>query len=128
MDEGGIVNPEFSEKEQSLREQVEESELVLNDLNRELQGFEEKLEKLASLDQQYVLLGEACRSLEQLDDLGATHLFWDDRVGPDDAAQRVRDARSKIDKHCEQIVRVEKQRDALIEKIGAQNLTLDCLH
>ena len=122
------MNPEFSEKEQSLREQVEKSELALSDLNRELQGFEEKLEKLASLDQQYVLLGEACRSLEQLDDLGATHLFWDDRVGPDDAAQRVRDARSKIDKHCEQIVRVEKQRYALIEKIGAQNLTLDCLH
>ena len=122
------MNPEFSEKEQSLREQVEESEFVLNDLNRELQGFEEKLEKLASLDQQYVLLGEACRSLEQLDSLGATHLFWDDRLSPDDSAQRVSDARSKIDKHCEEIVRVEKQRYALIEKIGAQNLTLDCLH
>jgi len=122
------VNPEFSEKKQSIREQVEKSELALSDLNRELQGFEEKLEKLASLDRQYVLLGEACRSLEELDDLGATHLFWDDRIGPDDAAQRVRDARSKIDKHCEEIVRVEKQRYALIEKIGAQNLTLDCLH
>jgi hypothetical protein len=37
------VNPEFSEKEHSLLEQVEESELVLDELNRELQGFEEKL-------------------------------------------------------------------------------------
>ena len=70
------MNPEFSEKEQSLREQVEKSELALSDLNRELQGFEEKLEKLASLDQQFVLLGEACRSLEQLDDLGATCLLY----------------------------------------------------
>jgi len=122
------VNPEFSEKEQSLLEQVEKSGLELDGLNRELQGFEEKLEKLASLDQQYVLLGEACRSLEELDNLGATHLFWDDRVSPDGAAERVRDARSKIDKHCEEIVRVEKQRYALIEKIGQQNLTLDCLH
>ena len=122
------MNPEFSEKEQSLLEQVEKSGLELDGLNRELQGFEEKLEKLASLDQQYVLLGEACRSLEELDNLGATHLFWDDRVSPDGAAERVRDARSKIDKHCEEIVRVEKQRYALIEKIGQQNLTLDCLH
>ena len=122
------MNPEFSEKEQSLREQVEKSELALDELNRELQGFEEKLQKLASLDQQYVLLGEACRSLEQLDDLGATHLFWDEQVSADGAADRVRSARSKIDKHCEEIVRVEKQRYALIEKIGAQNLTLDCLH
>jgi hypothetical protein len=122
------VNPEFSEKEHSLLEQVEESELVLDELNRELQGFEEKLEKLASLDQRYVLLGEACRSLEVLDDLGATDLFWGDTVDPVGSADRIHEARSKIDKHCEEIVNVEKKRSALIEKIGEQNLTLDCLH
>lgn len=122
------MNPEFSEKEHSLLEQVEESELVLNELNRELQGFEEKLEKLASLDQRYVLLGEACRSLEVLDDLGATDLFWGDTVDPVGSADRIHEARSKIDKHCEEIVNVEKKRSALIEKIGEQNLTLDCLH
>lgn len=122
------MNPEFSEKEHSLLEQVEESELVLDELNRELQGFEEKLEKLASLDQRYVLLGEACRSLEVLDDLGATDLFWGDTVDPVGSADRIHEARSKIDKHCEEIVNVEKKRSALIEKIGEQNLTLDCLH
>ena len=122
------MNSEFSEQEQTLLEQVEQSERELDGLNRELQGFEEKLEKLASLDQQYVLLGEACRSLEELDDLGATHLFWGDQADHAGSANRIRDARSKIDKHCEEIVRVEKQRYALIEKIGQQNLTLDCLH
>ena len=122
------MNPEFSEKEHSLLEQVEESELVLDELNRELQGFEEKLGKLASLDQRYVLLGEACRSLEVLDDLGATDLFWGDTVDPVGSADRIHEARSKIDKHCEEIVNVEKKRSALIEKIGEQNLTLDCLH
>ena len=122
------MNPEFSEKEHSLLEQVEESELVLDELNRELQGFEEKLGKLASLDQRYVLLGEACRSLEDLDDLGATDLFWGDTVDPVGSADRIHEARSKIDKHCEEIVNVEKKRSALIEKIGEQNLTLDCLH
>ena len=122
------MNPEFSEKEQSLIEQVEESELVLDELNCELRGYEEKLEKLASLDQQYVLLSEACRSLEELDDIGSTHLFWGDEADPDSSADRIRDARDKINKHCEEIVHVEKQRYALIEKIGQQNLTLDCLH
>ena len=122
------MNPEFSEKEHSLLEQVEESELVLDELNRELQGFEEKLEKLASLDQRYVLLGEACRSLEELDDLGATDLFWGDKVDPVGSADRIQEARSKINDHCEEIVNVEKKRYALIEKIGQQNLTLDCLH
>ena len=57
------MTSEFSEQEQTLLEQVEKSERELDGLNCELQGFEEKLEKLASLDQQYVLLGEACRSL-----------------------------------------------------------------
>ena len=122
------MNPEFSEKEQSLLEQVEESELVLDELNRELQGFEEKLAQLASLDQRYVLLGEACRSLEDLDDLGATHLFWGEKGDAASSAERIRDARIKIDSHCEEIVNVEKQRYALIEKIGDQNLALDCLH
>jgi chorismate mutase len=82
----------------------------------------------ASLDQRYVLLGEACRSLEVLDDLGATDLFWGDTVDPVGSADRIHEARSKIDKHCEEIVNVEKKRSALIEKIGEQNLTLDCLH
>lgn len=122
------MNPEFSEEELALREQVEKSELVLDELRSELSVFDGQLEELAKIDHQFVLLGEACRSLEELDNLGATRLFWDEHQEGGIPAERIRAARRKIDEHSEAIIRVEERRQELIEKIGEQNQDLDCLH
>jgi len=128
MDEGEIVSSELSADELALREQVGESEKDLDGLNRELDSANDRLNELATHDRQYVLLGEACRSLEELDKLGATDLFWDGTADAGVSADRVQTARRKIDAHCEAIVKIERQRYKLIEKIDDQNLALDCLH
>ncbi len=128
MDEGKTVSPESSAEGLALREQVGTSEKDLDALYRELDSTNDQLNELATLDRQYVLLGEACRSLEELDKLGATDLFWDGTADAGVSADRVQTARSKIDAHCEAIVKIETQRYKLIEKIDDQNLVLDCLH
>jgi len=70
------------------------------DASHSLEGHEEKLRALdAELDTysnrrlQYQLLGSICTSLEQLDKMGASDLFWDSAstgYSPDKQLQRVR--------------------------------------
>src|SRR5664279_5712008 len=68
--------------------------------SRSLEGHEEKLRALdAELDTysnqrlKYQLLGTICTSLEKLDEMGASELFWDSKntgYSPDKQLQRVR--------------------------------------
>ncbi len=128
MDEGETVSPELSAEELALREQVGESEKDLDALLRELDSANDQLNELATLDRQFVLLGEACRSIEELDKIGATELFWDGAADAGVSADRIQTARRKIDAHCEAIVELERQRYKLIDRIDDQNLVLDRLH
>ena len=128
MDEGDPVDPEFPEDESSLREQVERSERAMGGLKRDVHAIDARLEELAQKNGQYDALSEVCRSLEELDGIGATHLFWDQRIGPDSPLEHIRNARRKAEKYREEIARVEDQRQSIIEKIGGQNDILDHLH
>ena len=87
------MSSEFSAEEHSLREQSEQSERVLGDLEIDLQATNAKLDMLAQKNAQYDVLSKVCHSLEELDVLGASHLFWGAQSGPDDAAGRLRNAR-----------------------------------
>jgi len=121
------VSAELSE-EQSLRQQVEQSERVLDGLQGELRAVDAQLDQLAQQNHQYEILARVCHSLEELDSLGAAHLFWDERSGPDSSAEHLRNARTNIDAFAEEIARVEAHREAILDKIGEQNGVLDYLH
>ena len=128
MDEGDTVSSGYPEEERSLREQVKRSEHVLQDLERDLHTAATELGELAQKNHQYDVLSRVCHSLEELDVVGATHLFWDERSGPDDPAEYLRNARRKIEEFGEEIARVEDRRQSIIDKIGDHNDVLDCLH
>ena len=128
MDEGDAVSSEYSEEERLLREQVEGSERDLDHLEGDLAAIDAELDVLAQRNHQYDILSQACHSLEELDGLGATHLFWDPNSGPDNPVEHLRNARRKIEAFGEEVVRVESRRDAILEKIGDQNHALDYLH
>ena len=67
-----------------------------------------------------------CRSLEELDDLGAAELFWQGRdTNPADYIEK---ARNRIHNFGESLLQVEQRRNAIFDKIGDQNVTLDGLH
>ena len=128
MDEGDTLDPEFSEDERSLQEQVEQSERVMSNLERDAHAIDAQLEELAQKNSQYDILSEVCRTLEELDSIGATHLFWDQRIGPDSPLEHLRNARRKADEFSEEIARVEHRRQSIIDKIAGQNDVLDHLH
>ena len=122
------MSSEFSEEERSLREEVERSERVLEDLERDLRAIDRELDELAQKNHEFEVLSQVCRSLEELDGLGAAHLFWDAQSGTDITAEHLRSARRKIDEFGEQIARVEGRRQTIVDKIGDQNDVLDYLH
>jgi len=128
MDEGDIVNSEFSAEEQALREQVEQSEQALRTLETDLRSVNNELGQLGGQHHQYDVLAQLCRSLEELDSIGATHLFWQANGGTEDPARHIEHARRKIEDYENAIFRVEERRQALIDQIGTHNAELDYLH
>ena len=122
------MSSEHSEQDQSLREQVDRSEYVLDDLEADLRSIDAKLEGLAQRNHHYELLAQVCRSLEELDDLGATHLFWGEQGDSADSVEHLRTARHKIAEFGEEIARVEEGRQSIIDRINDQNDVLDYLH
>ena len=128
MDEGDEVSSDFSVQEQSLKTQVEQSEEVLERLESDLQSVDAELEALADKHHQYKLLSDVCRSLEELENLGGSHLFWNDHDAGESQADRLVQARRQIDKHGDDVAKVESHRESIIDKIGGQNTALDYLH
>jgi outer membrane biosynthesis protein TonB len=128
MDEGGTVNPDFSDHERAIREDVERSEREMEELERELHTIESELEELVEQGPRYEALVRVCESMEELDNAGASHLFWDQIDRPENTAHHLVNARSKIHEFREEVARVEDRRDVVIDKIGDQDRVLDCLH
>ena len=122
------MSAKHSREEQTLWEKVGQSESVLEDLELELQSVDVELEALQQRMHNYDVLERACCALEELDGLGATHLFWDERTGPDNPIEHLRNARQKIDEFGAEIARVEEWRQSIMDKIGDQNDALDYLH
>jgi hypothetical protein len=126
MEEGDAVKPEYADDQTSLRAQVEDSEQVLADLEKDLRAVDRELEELAANNHKFEILGEVCRSLEELENLGGKALFWKD--GETDTAEYIREARDRIHDFGESIIKVESRRREIVVRIGDQNSELDCLH
>lgn len=122
------MSAEYSEEEQSLLEQVERSERTLDELESDLRSIDGELEALSEKSHQYDVLGQVCQSLEELDAMGATQLFWGAHDGPGRADDRIRRARRRIDEFGDEVAGVEARRQSIVEKIGNQNDVLDYLH
>jgi DNA repair exonuclease SbcCD ATPase subunit len=121
------VTVEYSDREQALREEVQENERVLDGLEQNLRAVDAEFAQLADKHHQYDVLARVCRSLEELDGLGVADLFW---ANSDDNARSTRlgHAQREIDAYEQEIARVEGRRNALVNEINEQNSTLDYLH
>jgi hypothetical protein len=120
------VSSEHSAEELSIRDEVERSERVLDDLEADLRSIDRELEELAQRSPQYELLEQVCRALDELDQLDARHLFWGHDA--EDAADRLRKARGKVDEFGEEVARVEQRREGVVNSINEHNVALDYLH
>jgi outer membrane biosynthesis protein TonB len=128
MDDTDTITSELSEEDSSIQEKVAQSERVMDSLERDMHAIETQLEELANRNPEFEVLGRVCESLEELDSVGATNLFWDRHIGPADSLDHLKNARQKADTFNKEIIRVEDQRQAIFDKIDVQNVVLDRLH
>ena len=127
MTEGDGVADEFSIEEDSLRASFEKSEQELQRMQHGLHLVDKELTEHAEKSHHYEVLGQVCRSLEELDSLGASELFWPADDDLESRHGRLEDARNRIDTYSARIDHLENLRTAIVAKIGDQNYDLDQL-
>ncbi len=128
MSQDDTVSLELSPEEIALKEQVEENQRVLEGFEKDLASIDAEHEALLEQSHRYDVLSRICRSLEELDELGAGDLFWDGQSDSELRDERLRHAHKQIDDFGAEIIALENRRDAIIEQIDDQNLELDYLH
>jgi outer membrane biosynthesis protein TonB len=122
MANGNLNNDHVAEK-QALLAAVKRREQSLQVLKRELHEIERALASLRAREQQIVLLGDVCQSLERLDSAGGSQLLWKG----EGTAEVLRAARGQIDEHRNAVQRAESRRDKLLANIRDQGDDLESL-
>ena len=115
-------------EELRLKEQLQYSERELEELERELAAIEGELEAKIAKSEGFEALVRVCDSLEELDKAGASHLFWGDIERPASNAEHLESVRSRINEFTDGIARIEDRRDAVLDKIGDKNRSMDYLY
>ena len=122
------MTEELTNKEHAIRNRFEESEQRLSDLETKLQRVNDELQSLVDKGHEFDVLGQVCRSLAELENIGAADLFWDSREGPQARSERLASAGERIEAYAAEIARTEDRRDEFLEDIGGQNQELDQFH
>jgi outer membrane biosynthesis protein TonB len=115
-------------EELRLKEQLQHSEHELERLERELVTIEGELEAQIAKSECFEALVRVCDSLEELDKAGSSHLFWGGIEGPASNDEHLQTVRGRIDEFTNGIARIEESRDAVLDKIGDKNRSMDYLY
>ena len=119
---------ELSEEALAVKRQLEEDERVLKSYESDLNAANAEIEKKLENSHQFDVLSRICRSLEELDELGAADLFWDQDQSAETRQARLRYAYQQIDEFGADVIALEKKRDSILDQIDDKNLALDYLH
>jgi hypothetical protein len=103
---------------QPLTEQIGSAQGQLGGLERDLRSIDAELERLAGQVEKFALLEQTCGSLERLETLGATELFWGRRAPRNDSAEHLAHIRRCVDDFRAEVKSCEGRRHAVLEQIG----------
>jgi len=121
------VNSSVSQLGRPLDAQIQQAHERLGGLEVSLRAIDGELDALSTQREQYVLLEQACGSLEQLSSLGVAELFWGERAPSQETDDHVSNIRTRIDDFHQRIEEIEDRRNALIEEIKGGQDVLDIL-
>ena len=127
MDERNEVSSAVSDDEKSLRDKIDRFEAELDGLERDLTVADRELERLGEKKHQFEVLDKICGSLEELDSLGAQHLFWGKQGDADEQSDHIDTARKNIEAFADEVKRAEEHRESIIDQIMDHNQVLDFL-
>jgi outer membrane biosynthesis protein TonB len=112
--------------DERIRQEILEAQQRLSGLQRKLSEIDTRLDGLGEQRTTYALLEQACGTLEQLEQLGADDLFWG-QEGVRPTGVHVRQVRERAESYLSHIGEVERQREAVIDRIKQGQDVLDIL-
>jgi len=121
------VTLQISQEELALRQQIEGEQHALAGLQQQMNAVERELEAHAAQREQFELLDQICTSLDRLEEMGAAGLFWGESTAPEVPARHLERVREEASAFCRTIAGIESRRQAIGERIAAQDDALGYL-
>lgn len=112
----------ISQRVQSIKVQIDKVNERIVSLEKNVRAFDDELASHSKQRHQYQLLGDICSSLDKLNEMGASDLFWDSGTtgyNPDQQLQRVRGVVAEFE---QKISAIEKLRAAEQDKIKKESV------
>ncbi len=130
--ENSAKDQQLAAQDQQLQEQIEQAREELATLESALQSVDRELESLAGQREQHSLLNDLCKSLDRLEELGASALFWGEHADAARVSSQVANARQQAEDFFARATATVERRNAIVAKIHAQDDTVanldDALH
>jgi hypothetical protein len=111
---------ELREKLRQAREQVEHLVDDLRSVDSEIAGLDTERH-------QYGVLQDICRGFDELEEIGASHLFWDSQSAGGSGPDQLRNVRSRIAGFEKRLAEMDERRQSILDQIQLQEDTADFL-
>lgn len=127
MDEAKQKSAEFADEERELLDEIARSGEALESLKAELDAVETEYTSVIADGPKFEALARVCSSFAELEEAGATALFWGDSGDRGDHAARLANARKELAAFESTVASLNDRRGELAGRIGSQNLKLEHL-
>ena len=114
----------LSTEQKDIQARADEARAEIAKLQGKQAKLDTKLTELAEQRRQYELLDQVCESLEQLDRLGAAHLFWGEEKQSDRVGEQVMRARTAATAFVQKVRDIEQEKALLGARIRDEEFTL----
>lgn len=111
--------------QQTLVARLAEARHKLVVIAQELRGVDAELDDLIEDRLKHRALQDVCTSLEKLNVMGGTDLFWGEGTSPTASADHVRRVRGRVDAFNARISEIENRRQALVDRVKEQQEQTD---
>jgi outer membrane biosynthesis protein TonB len=109
----------------ALNSQLDQTQANLESLEAQLRAIDAELEQHAVEQRQIAVLGDVCRGLDELRELGGEGLFWSGEHAAIDGEDHLVVVRRRIDAFAERLAEIESRRQAVLCKISDEELNAD---
>ncbi len=122
------MTDKFAEKKQQFEEQIFAAEKQLDQLQLAIDDQDHELDKLYSTNQQYQILSNICSELHQLEELGASALFWGEHANKAERDAKVNEVQDRIASFQREVDKVNDIKSDLGKQVENQLDKLDELY
>lgn len=109
-----------------ISQQISQTSARIGSLEQALLGIDVELEALGAQRDRYEVVEQLCGSLEKLEELGASDLFWGE-AAEGRTPQHIREVRERMSGFDSRIGEIERKRHALLDQIKQGQEILDIL-